>query len=503
MSTTKIKFFNSNNNFVNFQADQDLVYELRSKFSFYAPSYKWDKRYKAGYWDGKISLINVKDRKVYAGLLPKIKQYLDEEGVEYQDNSYLVKGKPISFDQAKQFYVDKINGKFIPHDEQVTSLQNCISLGRNIIIAPTSLGKSYIIHALNAYYKFLNKRVLLIVDRAQLVLQLKKNFVEEYDSGQFYTTSTIYDDNINTDVVITTWQSIVDNPKSWFEQFDVIIGDEVHKFKAKSLIKIVEMCDHIEYRHGFTATLDNDSKVDGLTLIGLFGSPFTATTLKKQIEKGISVRPIVYVVVIKYGIRDRLQLISDIKDEIKKAQQQGKKNTATIPFLVESKFIEQHEQRNQLIIQLAQKQVGNTLVAFKNESHGRLLYENLKKCITHPIFFSSATVSKDKRFAIQLEIEKLSQSTAAVSFGTFSTGINIPNLHNLIITSQLKSEITIPQLIGRMIRNFTGKNNANIIEICDDLSHNSKKNIFFTHFEHRMKFYLKNNFEIKTKVVTI
>jgi superfamily II DNA or RNA helicase len=40
-------------------------------------------------------------------------------------------------------------------------------------------------------------------------------------------------------LIISTWQSLYQMPSSYFEQFDYIIGDEAHLFKAQSLTTIM------------------------------------------------------------------------------------------------------------------------------------------------------------------------------------------------------------------------------------------------------------------------
>lgn len=480
---------------VGFEADQGILRELQAKYSFYAPNYKYDKRYKLGYWDGKISPINRKDKTIPKGLMSEIHSYLKAEGVDYNDEVEYFQGPKLTDVQITEFF-KKIKGPFEPHKPQIDAFEDCISKGRNIILAPTSMGKSYAIHGLNAYYKLCKKRVLIIIHRAQLVLQLKSNFEDEYNSKGLYTTSTIYDDDNRTDVVITTWQSIKDAPADWLNEFDVIIGDEVHRFKSKIITEILGRASKVGFRHGFTATLDNNSEVDALTLQGLFGPPKQVITLKEQIAKGISAKPNVYVIVIKYSNEIRKELRRQIAEMKKQGQE-------TPDFRVESGFLENLEERTALITQIANSLRGNTLVAFKNESHGKDLHRLISESSGFETFFVNGKVSKTKRFDIQKRIVTLNDSVSTVSFGTFAEGINIPNLNNLIIASQVKSAITVPQLVGRMIRLTDGKTDATIIDICDDLSHAGNDNIFLRHFKTRMKFYLKNQFNIKQKVITI
>lgn len=500
---SQVQFYHIDHNYVGFSGDSDILYELRNKYSFYASGYKWDKRYRLGYWDGKLSILNMKDRKMYAGLLPRVLAYLDSEGIKYEDTTRLISGVEIDDDQVIEFY-KRIKGPFTPHDSQISAFRECVARGRNIILAPTSNGKSYIMHGLNAYYTFKKLRTLIIINRSQLVLQLRSNFEDEYGSAQFYSTSTIYDDDNDTDVVITTWQSLLNKDASWFKQFDVLIADECHGFKAKALIGIVNKCGHIAYRHGLTATLDNDSKVDALTLEGMFGEPVRTITLKEQIAQGISARPIIYAIKINYSAEDRKALMQEIKQQHAEAVKKGRVNAETLAFQTECKFIENHQGRTELIARIAKSMKGNTLIAFKNESHGKAINEKVRELITdRPIFMVYGKIAKEKRFAIQKELGRLKDSVSTVSFGTFSTGINVVSLNNLIIGSQVKSEITVPQLIGRMIRLCEGKTTASVVDICDDLSTPKRKNIFYNHFEKRMEFYLKNDFEVKFKTINL
>lgn len=498
-TNASIKFYQDNHGYVNIRGDRSIIMELREHYAFYAPNYKFDKRYKLGIWDGRISLINMRDMRFYAGLLTDVKEFLDEQKIDYEDNTFDLGGENLTEDDVLKFY-KSINGPFKPHASQISSFQRCIADVRNITLAPTSNGKSYIIHGLNSWYSQRKLKTLVIINREQLVLQLKSNFVDEY--GADYTVSTIYEKDTSTDVVVSTWQSIVDHPESWFQQFDVLVADEVHTFKAKSLLKIMEKCSHIQYRHGFTATLSNDCKTDALTIEGLFGVPFQATTLVEQIEDGISARPIIYIVHIKYSSEERRALKKKIQEKKEDLLTKGKKVTEALPFNVESEFLENHEKRNALIKNIVLKQKGNTLVAFKKHEHGIRLHDMIKESTDERVFFANGTVKGTKRFEMQKIITALKSSIAVASFGTFSTGINIPNLHNLIIGAQVKSDITVPQLIGRMIRLSEGKTTTNVIDICDDLSDGGTDNIHLRHFKSRLKFYLKNKFEIKTKVVT-
>ena len=84
--------------------------------------------------------------------------------------------------------------------------------------------------------------------------------------------------------MISTWQSIYKFPQKWFEQFDVVYGDERHLFKAKSLMTLMDKCKNARFRIGTTGTLDG-TKTHKLVLEGVFETVFKVTTTKKLMDK--------------------------------------------------------------------------------------------------------------------------------------------------------------------------------------------------------------------------
>ena len=80
------------------------------------------------------------------------------------------------------------------------------------------------------------------------------------------------------------------------------------------------------------------------------------------------------------------------------------------------------------------------------------------------------------------------------SYGTFSTGINIKNLHNVIFASPSKSRIRNLQSIGRVLRKGDNKTQAVLYDISDDCTKNSIKNYTLNHLIERVKIYNEENF---------
>lgn len=495
-----IKVFSVDQTYVRIEALRPILVEIYNHFKFYAKNYKFHPKYKAGFWDGTISLFKVKESLLLKGLLPDLIAFAEEANYSYELSQKIIDSfSPFNVDDDKVISIyNKFEGPYEPLDVQVEAVKHCLNNGRAIIIAPTSMGKSYAIHALAATHAQGKHKVLIIIDRSQLVEQLRTNMADEYNGKKFFKYSTVYDkvplDDV--DVHVTTWQSIVEYPRSWFDQFDVLIGDEVHKFKAQSLKKIIDNCGHIRFRYGFTATLDNDSQTDRLTLKGMFGSPHRVATIKELIDQGIVTAPIIRAIILEYSDAHRKFIANNTT---KKVGDLTVEKDATERFKDEVDFIETYEPRNQLIGKLDQSIKGNTLIAFRREKHGEAILNHVRD----DAFYVSGKVKLGKRIDISERIESMDDATAVVSIGTFSTGISIKKINNIIVACQIQSKITVPQLIGRGMRKHADKSVVHIYDLGDDLTWKGKENTSFRHFKERLSMYASFGFKIEIQKLKI
>jgi superfamily II DNA or RNA helicase len=287
-------------------------------------------------------------------------------------------------------------------------------------------------------------------------------------------------------VVITTWQSIYKLPASWFSKFGMVIGDEAHNFKAKSLISIMTKLRDAEYRFGTTGTLDG-TQTHKLVLEGLFGPAYYVTTTKNLMEKGSLSELDISVLLLKYS--------EDIR------RQWGKKT-----YQQEIDYIVTYEKRNKFITNLALDQDGNTLVLFQYvEKHGKPLYNMIKEKAhsRRKIFYVSGETGTDVREDVRRITENEKNAIIVASLGTFSTGINIRNLHNIIFASPSKSQIKILQSIGRGLRKSDDGRATKLFDVADDLHWKSRKNYTLNHAGERIKIYTKERFKYKIYEVEI
>jgi superfamily II DNA or RNA helicase len=99
--------------------------------------------------------------------------------------------------------------------------------------------------------------------------------------------------------------------------------------------------------------------------------------------------------------------------------------------------------------------------------------------------------------------ENQKDAIIVASLGTFSTGINIRNLHNIIFASPSKSQIRVLQSIGRGLRKSDDGRVTKLFDISDDMSWQSRKNFSLLHSFERLKMYQNENFDYKTYGIDI
>ena len=274
-------------------------------------------------------------------------------------------------------------------------------------------------------------------------------------------------------------------PEKWFSQFELVIGDEAHQFKATSLKKIMESLKSCQYRFGFTGSLDN-SKCNKLTLEGLFGPYMKIKSTKDLIDEGHLSDITIKAIVLKYP------------DKICKQMTKTK-------YADELQFLYGNNARNNFIENLALSLEGNTLLLYQRvEDHGEPMYNRLLKRDTDmPVYYVSGKVKGEEREIIRNIVMKNKKSIVVASVGCFSVGVNIPNINNIIVSSPTKSVIRVLQTIGRGLRKTDDKYIFRLYDVADNLSWKSHKNYTLKHFQERIRIYNKEQFNYKLYYVSL
>lgn len=471
-----------------------INHELYDFFSFESPTAKFqknNKKYKG--WDGLIRLYSKRTGKLYVGLYEELIRYCKEEEYDVVDNCNF-KSKNVSYDGIDDFIeehiapTDEDGDRITPYKHQICATQVAINKGRSLLLSPTSSGKSLIAYCMVRFwerYKDLHeKRILIIVPTKSLVEQMYEDFSDYSQKNSWDRDSKcqrIHGEHdwgcIDRKIVISTWQSIYEQPKEWFDQFGAVIVDEVHLAKAKSIKGIMENLTSCKYRIGMTGTLDN-FECNRYILTGLFGAPVIIERTKSLMSQGLVANLKVKVLALQY--------FDDLKKQVNKLKYQQ-----------EIDFINQFKPRNIFIKNLALAQKKNTLIlAERIDAHLIPLYEMIKENTDRPVYLVYGGVDVEDREKIRQLAEKSENCIICASFGTFSTGVNIKNLHNLIMASSTKSIVRLLQSIGRILRKSKFGNEVTVFDLCDDFSYRGKPNYVLDHARERAKIYIGEEFDV-------
>jgi len=465
--------------FLDVQAEPHVYYELADQFTFEVPGAKFSPAYKKKFWDGKIRLFNIQKQEIYVGLLDKVIQFCTDHGYKYEfrDNKHY--GLPFEVNEmiskgGVKDYMTAIS-KHKPRDYQIDGVYDALRHNRKLLISPTASGKSLMIYAIVRYFVETKKNTLIVVPTTSLVEQMYKDFADYgWDVGSF--CHKIYagrERETDSQVIITTWQSIYKLPRKYFERFSVVVGDEAHQFKSKSLISIMTKLADAKYRYGFTGTLDG-TQTHKWVLEGLFGPSYKIIKTDELMKKGHLAKLDINVLLLKHPPNK----FENFEEEVQ--------------------YIITHNRRNNFIKNLALDLKGNTLILYARvEGHGEPLYELINNNNTienRRVFFIHGGVDTQDREEVRQITERENNAIIVASYGTFSTGINIKNLHNVIFASPSKSRIRNLQSIGRVLRKGDNKTRATLYDIADDISYKSRKNYTLNHLIERIKVYNEENF---------
>jgi superfamily II DNA or RNA helicase len=464
--------------YLQIEAEPHIYYELKDTFQFEVPNAKFSPAYKNKWWNGFIYLFSVDTREIYIGLLDRVIQFCKDHDYTYEFVNNKFYGLPFEINEniSKEGVKDYMTAisRHTPRSYQIDGVYDALRHNRKLLISPTASGKSLMIYSLVRYYVEKQQNILVVVPTTSLVEQMYKDF-EDYGWNVGSFCHKIYagrERETDSQVIISTWQSLFKLPKQYFSRFNVVVGDEAHQFKSKSLISIMtKLCD-AKYRFGFTGTLDG-SQTNKLVLEGLFGPSYKIIKTDELMQKGHLAKLDIKILLLKHSPR-RFEVFED-----------------------EIQYLINHQKRNNFIKNLALDLKGNTLVLFARvECHGQPLYEliNNGKTDNRQVFFVHGGIDTEERELVREITEKENNAIIVASYGTFSTGVNIKNLHNVIFASPSKSRIRNLQSIGRVLRKGDNKVRATLYDIADDISYKSRKNYTLNHLIERIKIYAEENF---------
>ncbi len=473
--------------YITVESEQHVYHELSDHFTFEVPGAKFMPQYRNKYWDGKIRLFDIRKNELYTGLTDRVISFCNRQGYTYDFEGNKFYGLPFEINElispeGVADYMKSISNHK-PRGYQIKGVFDALKHNRKLLISPTASGKSLMIYSLTRYHLEHKRKVLIVVPTTSLVEQMYKDFIDYGWNVEEYCHRIYAGKEKETDhpVIITTWQSVYKLEKKFFKRFDVVIGDEAHLFKSKSLVSIMTKLLDCKYRYGFTGTLDG-TQTHKWVLEGLFGPSYKIIRTDELISGGYLSKLNIKVLVLKH----KAKKFNTYEDEIQ--------------------YLINHEQRNNFIKNLTLDQKGNTLILYSRvEDHGMPLYEmiNKSKEANRKCFFVYGGVAAEEREQVREITEQEENAIIIASYGTFSTGINIKRLHNIIFASPSKSRIRNLQSIGRVLRKGDNKIQATLYDIADDITYGSTRNYTMNHLMERIKIYNEENFDYEMLTIPL
>ena len=461
--------------------DIGFLYEVKSYFTEFVDGYTWMPLYKAGQWDGTVSVFNVNNRTFPFGLL--------FDFIKFWKQDYDFMPLTIDDDIKKLFKGDTnltqtFDLKYKPRPYQQECIEAAIKNRSSIFVSGTGSGKSLV---LSYIWKILNdndiiQNVILVVPTINLVTQFKNDMIDYgIDSsiiGQVYGDVKEW----NKKIVISTWQTLHNNLNQ-LEMFDAIFVDEVHQLKADSLGEILQQCSHMLYRVGCSGTLP-ENRLDMLNIKSYLGPVVKHITVPYLVKHGYLSECDVKIYNISY--KNSIKHKTDIEgNQVKLNYNEVKDIVFEKPFRLN-------------VIGNIIKSIGDDnilLLVGKIEKEGKLLEDYLHNCDEfkdHQIKFMYSKIKADEREMWRHKCINEDKIILIAVYQLFQLGINIPNLNHIILASSNKSKIRTLQSIGRSLRK-NGGDRATIYDIVDG------SNTFLPkHAKERLRFYKQEQFNIDT-----
>jgi superfamily II DNA or RNA helicase len=478
--------------------------QIRHSFKKRISNWRFHPLVKKRVWDGYISFIDRYNR-IPVGLWNELKQTCSKysfslevagfEGVIDND-----------FDEADfrswvaEFFSD--HPKIKPRDYQIDACIPILKYRRSISEIATSAGKTLIMFMLFAYMIDRKKaqRLMIVVPNTNLILQTNEDF-ELYNNKKLeFVTQLIHGGTDKTkkdvELIIGTYQSLVKRELHFFEGIDAVLVDEAHHTNASSIKKILVNCMDATYAVGLSGTMLQNGSTEALTIQAYLGPQVNNISASFLTENKYATPIQVKVVQMDYMDHDVREKLESLREKKNSGDLDGAKLLE-----IEKRMVVENRPRFLYVCNFICKTTKNSLVLFQNvkDSYGRRIYDYIREHTSDKeVFYVDGSTPPDMREDYIKRMEDGTNKIMVASFGTFSTGISINNIHNVFFVESYKSEKIVRQSIGRGMRLYEGKEKVNIIDFVDDFSINSKnKNYLLKHGEDRMKIYKQQGFPYK------
>ena len=459
-------------------------------------------------WDGSINFIDKRGPfwKIPVGLWSEVleigKEYKYEFHIEGIERLFLT---DLKLEDFKAWVDEFFAGSDIePRDYQIEAAWKIVKFRYSVSEIATSSGKTLISFMIFAFLKSQGyiRKFLMIVPSTNLVIQGTEDF-EDYGIDKIGSKIQQIGGGSKMregcDVVIGTFQSLVKKDKEYFEEFDAVFIDEAHHTNSTSIKKIMSNCMHTGWRFGLTGTLTKRGSADHLTIQQYLGPVLVEISPDFLFRNNYATPVAIKVVILDW-------LSPEYKDKLAELKSSSEKMEGNDLYNLERKLVISNKARLNYIVDFINKTSKNSLVLFQSvkDEYGRNIWNGIRETnATKEAFYVDGDTNEQLREEYKSRMETGENKVLIATYGTFSTGISINNLHNIFLVESYKSEVLIKQSLGRGMRKMEGKEKVNIIDFVDDFSTAGYKNYLMKHSEARISIYRNENFDYKIFRITL
>ena len=457
-------------------------------------------------WDGYISFID-KYHRIPIGLWNELSTVCKNFDIKLKIEG-IQKVIDYEFDEndfrswVDTFFSD--HPKIKPRDYQVDACIPILKYRRSISEIATSAGKTLIIFMIFGYLYDRKKagKFLMVVPNTNLIIQTNEDW-EEYNNGKLkYILQMMHGgtdkSKKDSDVIIGTYQTLVKREAEWFSDIRTICVDEAHHTQASSIKKIISNCSYTKYAFGLSGTMLQNGSTEAITVQAYLGPLVNNISASFLQANNYATKIFIKSVKLDYLDHDAREKLEELRS--RKSEIEGSKLLE-----IEKRLVVENRPRFLFVCNFISKTTKNSLVLFQNikDGYGRRIHDHLRECTQDKtIFYVDGSTPINLRDDYINRMEEGEDKILVASYGTFSTGISINNIHNVFFVESYKSEKIVRQSIGRGMRLMEGKERVNIIDFVDDFSlSKGNKNYLLKHGEERIKIYKQQGFPYKEYLV--
>lgn len=486
------------------------------------------------------------------GLWQDIYKFFKSNNIEFDglDEKWFKRKLKHSFDEFKEI-VNSWGLKFPPRPYQYEAAYKILCWKKSISELATRAGKTLIAYMVFRYsIEYLGmKNILMIVPSIDLVKQAYGDF-KEY--AEFFNTECIWSGGkevASSNLTVGTFQSLIkyiekDSSKynpNFFEKFDCVFVDEVHRAKASQIKNIISQpfMKDVVISFGMTGTLPAEKSIEHYCIFSLLGAKIQAITTKQLKDAGYISDIEIYQYRLHYNDFNRTKDIwkkcveyalsnYDLTEDKKKIElPEDKKefllrysktpsigltsakgsifgnsewsdlrkeyeyinllktivsdSTGTNSLALERMMIHFFEERIDLLIDdVIPKCPNNMLILAHHTEYINHIVDRIKETYndTRIIVKITGSVSAKKRDKIKQLLKENNNCILVASYGCMSTGITLANLCYGVLFESFKSDVVNMQSIGRGLGLSDMKEKYILYDFVDVFDNNITNKIF-------------------------